>query len=108
MGRDDLTVLIRYRALPGKGEVARRELDALIQVVVAEEPACGGIWMHQNTSDPEQLLLVERWSDEAAYTGPHMQTPHIRSFISRARDFIAGPPEISFWRGVGEAVESRR
>ena len=49
---------------------------------------------------------MEQWADEASYTGPHMQTPHIQAFMARAREFIAGPPEITFWRGVGGA-ESR-
>ena len=86
MGGGDVTVMIRYIAQPGK---ARRELEALVTTVVAE--------------DSEQLLLIERWSDQAAYTGPHMQTPHIQDFITRAREFNAGPPEITFWRGVGRA-----
>ena len=103
MGNGDVTVMIRYRAQPGRGDVARRELESLIRTVVAAESECAGIWMHQNTSDPEQILLIERWSDEAAYTGPHMQTPHLQSFMSRAPAFIAGPPEITFWRGVAGA-----
>ncbi|MGE5927702.1 MAG: putative quinol monooxygenase [Gemmatimonadota bacterium] len=100
-GSGDVTVLIRYLAQAGKSAVAKRELDALVQVVLAQEPACKGIWIHENTAAPEQLLLVERWADEASYTGPHMQTPHIQAFMVRAREFIAGPPEITFWRGVG-------
>lgn len=102
----DVTVLIRYLAQAGKSALAKRELDALVEVVLAEEPACKGIWIHESTSVPEQLLLVERWTDEASYTGPHMQTPHIQAFMARARDFIAGPPEITFWRGVG-GMEAR-
>jgi quinol monooxygenase YgiN len=109
MGAGDVTVLIRYLAQAGKSAVARRELEALVDVVLAEEPACKGIWIHENMSAPEQLLLVEHWSDEDAYRGPHMQTPHIQAFMARAREFIAGPPDITFWRGVGgrEAARER-
>ena len=106
MGESDVTVLIRYLAQAGRAAQAKEELAALVKVVLAEEPACRGIWIHENTSAPEQLLLVEQWADEASYTGPHMQTPHIQAFMARAREFIAGPPEITFWRGVGGA-ESR-
>ena len=103
MGSTEVTVMIRYRAQPEKADIARRELESLIRTVVATERECAGIWMHLSTSDPGQILLVERWSDEAAYTGPHMRTPHLQSFMSRAREFIAGPPEITFWRGVAGA-----
>jgi quinol monooxygenase YgiN len=101
MGGDDVTVMIRYIAQAGKSDRALRELESLVGTVVANEAACGGIWIHQNTESPEQILLIERWTDQASYTGPHMQTEHIQAFMLRARDFIAGPPEISFWRGVG-------
>jgi len=33
------------------------------------------------------------------FLGPHMQTEHIVAFIARVEEFLAGPPEISFWRG---------
>ncbi|HLS48265.1 MAG TPA: putative quinol monooxygenase [Gemmatimonadales bacterium] len=99
----DVTVLIRYQAQPGKADQARQELDALIRTVVAEEPDCRRIWLHQNTSGPEQLLLVEHWTSEAAFNGPHMHTPHLTAFIARAPNFLMGPPETSFWRGVSGA-----
>ena len=104
MSKDDVTVAIRYEAKPGMTERAVRELTELIRTVVKEEPACRGIWLHQNTGTPEKLLLVEHWTSQEAYTGPHMQTPHITAFVGRAFEFLAGPPEITFWRGVASAV----
>ena len=104
MPHGDVTVAIRYEAKQGMAERAVRELTELINTVVKEEPACRGIWLHQDTGTPTKLLLVEHWTSQEAYTGPHMQTPHITAFVGRAFEFLAGPPEITFWRGVSSAV----
>lgn len=95
-------VHIAYRALPGQAETAHRELSALIATVVATEPDCAGIQLYREAADPARILLLEQWSSQAAYTGPHMQTPHLRAFIARAPQFLAGRPEISFWDGLDD------
>jgi quinol monooxygenase YgiN len=102
MPRAPVTVLIVYRTQPGKADAGLGALTGLVRTVVAEEPACLGIAIHQDDSDPTRILLLEEWSDKASYVGPHMQTPHIRSFIESAPGLFAGPPDISFWERRGE------
>jgi quinol monooxygenase YgiN len=100
----DVTVVIYYRAQAGKEEAAVRELAALIETVVAREPACRGIEMLQDTADPARILLYERWVDKASYVGPHLQTPHILAFLQqRAGELFVGPPDITFWGTVAHA-----
>ena len=101
MPRDPITVLIVYQAQPGKVEAGLGALAALVATVVAQEPACLGITIHQDVSDPARILLDEEWTDKASYVGPHMQTAHIRAFIERAPELFAGPPDISFWERRG-------
>ncbi len=92
-----VTVVIVYETQPGKGEAGLVALSALVKTVVAEEPACLGITVSRDVSDPTRILLTEEWADQASYVGPHMQTPHIQAFIRRAPEIFAGPPDISFW-----------
>jgi quinol monooxygenase YgiN len=92
-----VVVIIHYHAQPGQGPAARRELAALVTAVVREEPDCLGIQLHQDLEDDTRLLLYETWTSRDAYTGPHMQTPHIRAFIQKAPAWFAGPPVITFW-----------
>lgn len=103
-----ITVIIRYQSLPGKAEVARGELSGLMATVVAREPDCLGIRLHQDRSDETLFLLYENWTDQAAYVGPHMQTPHLQEFIARAPGFLAGPPDITFWANVSAEQRERR
>jgi quinol monooxygenase YgiN len=97
MSPSPIRVLVRYRALPGKSEATRRELESLIARVL-DERGCLGIAMYEAHDDPESILLEELWSDAATYLGPHRETPHLTAFITRAQSLLAGPPEITLWR----------
>ena len=59
--------------LPGAaregGRRPRRSRRASSATVVAEEPACLGITIHQDVSDPTRILLHEEWVDKASYVG---------------------------------------
>lgn len=105
MPRLPIKVLIVYQTQPGRAGDGLSALSTLVATVVAEEPACLGITIHQDASDPTRILLDEEWTDKASYVGPHMQTPHIRAFIERAPELFAGPPDISFWE---RRIEARR
>lgn len=106
MSAASIVVQVAYSAQPAQAAVARQELAALITTVVSAEPACLGIQLFQDPADPTRLLLWERWTSQAAYTGPHMQTPHLQAFIQRAPGFLAGPPQITFWQQLEERVRT--
>jgi len=93
-----VTVVITYRAQPGRAAAARDVLAPLVREVLAKEPDCLGITTLQDAADETRFLLYERWTSQDAYTGPHMQTPHIQAFIQGAAAMFAGPPDITFWR----------
>jgi quinol monooxygenase YgiN len=95
-----VTVVVRYQALADQAERTERELTELVTTVVAE-PGCLDIEIHRDPDDATRLQLLERWADSRIYFGVHMQTPHLRAFMQRAREFLAGPPDISVWRVVG-------
>lgn len=100
---DKSIVIVRYRALPDQVDTARQEIAALVATVMASEPDCAGITILQDSADPTGFTLIETWSSQEIFLGPHMQQPHIQSFIQGAGNFLAGPPDISFWHTVGDA-----
>ncbi|MFO7608295.1 MAG: putative quinol monooxygenase [Candidatus Krumholzibacteriia bacterium] len=103
MGGDGVVVIISYMCLPSAAERAVAEIAELVATVLRVEPECGGIELLQQTDDPTRIMLVEQWPSREAYLGPHFQQPHIQAFIARAGEFLAGPPEITFWRAGGVA-----
>ena len=95
-----IVVLVSYRSLPEHVDAAKRAIGTLIATVQSIEPECGGITMLQDAGDSTRLTLIEHWPSQEIFLGPHMQQPHIQSFIQSAGNFLAGPPDISFWHSV--------
>jgi quinol monooxygenase YgiN len=58
-----IRIIVPMQAKPGKGpELAR--LRAPRHAEVRKDPGCEQFDLFQNAEDPDQLLLVERWTDE--------------------------------------------
>ena len=97
---EPVTVLITCTLKAEQLEVARRELAAVIEIVLAKEPACRGIRVHEDPRNPRRLMIIENWESEAIFTGPHMQTPHMQTFLKKAEEFLDGPADFGFWREI--------
>jgi quinol monooxygenase YgiN len=95
-----VTVVITCAIRPEKLETAKRELEAVIKTVMANEPACHGIRVHEDPKSPQRLMIIEIWDSEEIFNGPHMQTPHMQSFLRKAEGFLDGAAEFRFWREI--------
>jgi len=94
---NNLTVLVKYKSQPKKQAEVLAALNTLI-LEVKKEPNFVNIKMFVDPADKTNILLYEEWSDEEYYKGDHMNTTHLQKFIGDSRNFLAGPPEISFWK----------
>jgi quinol monooxygenase YgiN len=93
----DLIVLVKYKTLPGKDSMGIASLKSLV-AIVKNEPNYVSIKILFDPIDKSNILLYEQWSNEDYYKGDHLQTPHILKFMNDSRSFLAGPPEITFWK----------
>jgi quinol monooxygenase YgiN len=93
----DLVVLVKYKTQPAKENEALTALKALIENV-KKEPNYVSIKMLVDPIDKSNILLYEQWRDETYYKGEHMNTPYLQQFMKEARLYLAGPPDISFWK----------
>ena len=96
-GKNNLFVLVKYKTQPGKHDEALSALNVLI-LEVKTEPHFVNIKLFVDPADQTNILLYEQWTDEAYYKGEHMNTPHLQKFMGDAREFLAGSPDISFWK----------
>ncbi len=94
---NNLYVMVKYKSQPEKQNEALSALSALI-LEVKKEPNFVNIKVLIDPEDKTNIMLFEEWSDEAYYKGEHMNTPHLQQFIGDSRNFLAGPPDISFWK----------
>lgn len=95
----EIHVTVKYKSQPGKTPQALAELKNLVKSV-SKEPHYKNITMLIDQADSTSILLHETWDDEAYYKGDHMKTDHLQKFITDSRTFLAGPPEITFWKVV--------
>jgi quinol monooxygenase YgiN len=100
MATQPVTVLITCAIRPHMLDAAKRELEAIIPVVMSNESACHGIRVHEDSKNPQRLMIIEHWDSEEIFTGPHMQTSHMQSFLKKAEAFLDGVAEFSFWREI--------
>lgn len=74
-----IRIMVSIDALAGKGsELARVRAERHAEV--RQEPGCEQFDLFQNVENPDRLLLVERWTDEAslaAHAERNRQRPQV-------------------------------
>ena len=93
----NLVVVIKYKALPNKSVDAVTGLRKLIEHVEKEDHFVS-LKLHIDQKDNSNIMLYEVWDDELYYRNQHMKTEHLQEFIVESQAFLAGPPEISYWK----------
>lgn len=94
---NNIIVIVKYKTLPNKSVDALMGLKKLIGEVEKENHFVN-ITLHIDQKDNSNILLYEEWNDELYYRNQHMKTKHLKEFIVEAQSYLAGPPDISFWK----------
>lgn len=95
---ENLTVVARVKANPGKEQSVRQGLLALIEPT-RREPGCIRYDLHESLDDPALFVFYENWTSKAALDA-HLATPHVQAFLKRTDELLAEPPEISLYRMI--------
>lgn len=76
-----LTVIARYRTRPGQGDAVAAILSRHIAATRAE-PGCLRFDAARSRDDPDEIVLVERYIDEAAFEA-HRKSAHFAEYIQK-------------------------
>jgi quinol monooxygenase YgiN len=84
----EVALIVRYQALPGKGdEVAG--LLARHTAATRAEPGCRDFVALRGTEDPDSFVLYERYSSAEAFKA-HQASPHFEDIaVARIRPLLA-------------------
>jgi quinol monooxygenase YgiN len=96
MASEQVTVVVRLRAKPGREAQVQQELHALLAPTRAER-GCINYDMHTAPNDPSLFLFYENWESEALLQA-HLQNPQLKRWIALAEDLLAEPMQLSLWR----------
>jgi quinol monooxygenase YgiN len=94
---EHVVVVLKFKAQPDKGAMAVSELMKLLEKV-KQEPHFVSIRLHIDPNDNTNIMLYEEWEDLQYYNTIHMETEHLKAFQVNSRNFLTGPPDISYWK----------
>ena len=87
---DSAVVLVAiFQARPGKAEMLRRRLKAMLAPTRAEH-GCLQYDLHLDTDDPHRFVFVEQWTDHAALAAHHA-TEHVRRLLDDLPHLLSQP-----------------
>ena len=70
------------------------EIFKELMVHVAKEEGTIMYTLNQDKSNPNTIVVMERYKDQAALDA-HSSTPHFKEFFAKSGKFIAGKPEMT-------------
>lgn len=91
-----ITVLARIKAKDGMEEQVMQEGMALVEPTQAED-GCINYDFHQDIEDKQSFMFYENWVSKESLD-KHMQTPHLRAFISKAEQLLAESLDVTLWK----------
>ena len=88
-----ISLIAKIPIKEGKVEEAIQAFKGLM-VRVAKEEGTLMYTMNRAQSNPNTLVIMERYKDKAALDA-HSSSPYFKEFFAKSREFIAGKPEIT-------------
>ena len=88
-----VSVIAKLPIKKGKVEEAIAAIKELM-VQVAREEGTLQYTLNRDPSNPNTLMIMERYKDKAALDA-HSSSPYFKEFFAKSREFIAGKPEIT-------------
>lgn len=98
MAEQNVSVIARMKAQPGKENQVRQELAALI-VPSRSEPGCISYILHQAPEDKTSFMFYEHWADKKDLD-EHLKKPYIKIFMDSAAQLLDGPVSITLWEMI--------
>lgn len=95
MDNQNLTILARIKAAAGKEEELYGILKSLVPLTRAEE-GCISYNLHRAQGDPALFCFCENWRSKKDLDD-HFATPYLQTFLGKADQLLAEPPDITFW-----------
>jgi len=98
---NEVTVVARLRAVPGKADALAAMLAEQVGVVRKAEPGCLAYRLHRSTTDPDHFVFYETYVDAAAFE-LHRNAPYVMAYRERRQreGLAAGPVEIEMLQAL--------
>ena len=96
---EQIHVFAILTALPGKEQILRDELLAMIEPT-KKEPGCISYMIHQDQKNPGAFYFFEIYKDQAA-TDFHMASPYLAALVEKVSPILTTAPVIAQTKLIG-------
>ena len=86
--RNLLTVIAHMKALPGKEQELRSELEKLVEPTLAED-GCVNYDLHVAVDDPGTFFFYENWTSPG-HLEAHLANSHLVEFAGKLDEYLVG------------------
>jgi quinol monooxygenase YgiN len=104
MANNDLVFYVKLHVKPERVEEWRQAVDAIIGRMAAE-PEFVACYLHQDSQDPLEFTLYERWREPSveAFLRNQMK-PYRIEYDAKLPDLLARPREAAILKPLGEWI----
>jgi quinol monooxygenase YgiN len=88
-----LSIIAKLPIQEGKAEEAIQAIKELMTQVAKEEGTLS-YTLNRDPKNPNTLVFMERYKDEAAMKA-HGATPYFKAFFGKSKELLSGRPEIT-------------
>ena len=93
-----ISVIAKLSIKEGKVEEATAAVKELM-IHVAREEGTLMYTLNRDQSNPNTLVIMERYKDKAAFD-VHSSTPHFKAFFAKSKAFVGGRPEVTLMEEI--------
>src|SRR5438445_7277856 len=93
MNAKPLTLVVTFRARPGKEAELCKVLTALV-APSRKDAGCLNYDLHVSLEDPAKFLFHENWASKAHHEA-HVAAPHIQALLPRLDELCVAFPQIT-------------
>ena len=94
-----IAVTATLKAKEGQQACLERVIQALAEKVRSNEPDCRLYQLSRSKNDPQNYLLMERYTDASAL-GQHSNTEYFKAAVGPMMACLDGPPRIELFDEV--------
>ena len=93
-----LTVIAKFTSKSGKEARVKEELQMLL-ASTRKEQGYIAFDLHQSVDSEGILFFFEEWTSREALNR-HLETPHVKKFLSLVDELLEKPIKASFWKKI--------
>jgi quinol monooxygenase YgiN len=102
----EVMLMARLQAKPHQGDALEKELKALAEEVIREEPGCILYAFHRDNCDSTVFVSIERFVSQQAFD-LHLLSTHLKKHSSRMKELLVEEPTLTFLTPIGSGQKGR-